>query len=324
MVKKYNQEHLALSVEHPRFTYGDLVELSQDNTIERSDHVGNLHPASLITVTDPNVRCRQVLVDSNNGDDREYRPRHIIFKTKRIPLAPNSHGTVILNNLKVKTDELHIEEARKITEHLGLESVKVGDSIAGLHLHALKSSASNSKIKTNSEIMETIPEAVNEMALYLAENSQIRRYVREDGKFVEDSNIDEKDVKHLGIYGLNDVSGSTHGILIPLSGILALDIVENAYLGTERLLHQAGSDMRRYTHDEELMGLVAKVSSIGAMAIGVNELPLYSVIDTAGLSDIVDDIFDKPISQYDAIYNRIEYGTVFTVPESSYDLPLWK
>ncbi len=311
-----------MHVEHPKLSYGEMVELSKVYPIERSDHIGNLHPAALITVTDPNVSGCQILVDSNNGDDREYFPRHLIFQGTKTPMAPASRGTMVVRHLVAEPSKENQSVLAATTAQLGLPSITVGDSLVDVHVRALRKVAHNTEILTNADLMARNPEASLAMMGFLLANKALKRSVGKDGRIAE--NVPEiDDLRAEGVYGIDDTTPLDQGVMLPLPGILALDIVDNAARGQDKLYHQAGCDMRIYTHNRPLMELVALTVGAGLRAANIKEAPLYAVLDTANLANIVQ-AMDGPTanSQYDAqaMRSRDEF---YQVEPSAYDMPIW-
>lgn len=324
----------SLIVIHPRFRYGDLVELSeQGHSIERSDHIGNLHASGLITATDPNVKTRQLLVNTSNGDDTEYYPRHILVDDIKFPLATKSQGTTIVGKIKINCTEKILDDVSSHLHSLDISPLIFGQNMADIHIEALRSASNNSEILTKRDMVKQIPQAVRSMMQFVARNEGVTRYVQGDGKIQHSKgSITEATLSKIGIYGLENENGGEQiyeGALIPLAASLAMDIVYNASLGNEIIYHQAGSDMRRYTHNPDLMRMVALIAGIGLKKLGIDSAPIYNVVDTANIAHIAnniklpENIRHDVSSQYDALKLHIKYGFIFASDRKDYKTELW-
>lgn len=287
-----------LHVEHPRLTPMDLIKLSKaGEVVERSDHVGNQHIAALSTITDPRMSVRQILVDTIHGKDIEYSPRRLHILGKTILLAKNASSDTNVRHLKSGT--LPAGEVALLERLLG-NSPEPGTDISQLHKKSLKKVAGGkTSVVFLSELVRNNTDTARTLFHNLDDRDLLRRTVLPNGSIVGAS---KSDLNRTGIFGELDEIGQNSGMLLPLEGMMALDLVLATQVGVDVLYHQAGCDMKRYTKNEDLMSIVGEMAVQTLLQMGhPATLPVYRIIDTSN----VETLFTKasramlPGSQYD-------------------------
>ncbi len=314
-----------LRVDHPRMTPQDLINLSAaGELIERSDHVGNQHLAALVTMTDPRIRVRQLLVDTTTGNDQEYRPRSINVLGQSISVVPNKMAS---RNVRHLSAVISPENAHKLGKVKGVTVLTDGADVTSHHQGALQQVTNGkSTVELLTGSMQRTPKVAESIMKVLAAKNLLKRSVGSDGRIIPFASIVKKDLSIFGMLKPGEpLKSRVEGVLIPLEGMLALDLAQASLSGIDVVHHQAGCDMRVYTKNEALMSVVASVA-LEALSEHVEnpQLPNYRVVDTTNIAVLMSESTAvMPGSQYDEQL-LVSLGAKPTqFPESVLDKPLY-
>lgn len=293
-----------LRVEYPRLTPQHLIKLTEaGELIERSDHVGNQHISALMTITDPRIKVRQMLVDTTNGNDREYRPRHVKIFGQLVPICPDDKQLLNVRHLRF---EPNTKSSERLSHLPTMKLPNIGEPIVRTHQASLKKvSEGKSTVVTLTDVIGNNAETSTLVMGHLSNIGLIKRSVTDAGRILHLEATPS--VQESGIFGINDSSGPYAGTLLPLEGMMALDLVLAARAGVDDVFHQAGCDMRLYTKDTNIMTRVASVAAATLIDLGISySLPTYHVVDTTNMAKLASVANPEilPTSQYDEIIMR--------------------
>lgn len=218
--------------------------------VRRSSHVGNQPPCELAVITDLPSGVDVLLVDTIRGDDRSTRP-----------------------DLMIKNDDsIRLLSRRKAARHVvsslvGIDPVdNIERSLIDIHDRPFVEHGAANRPVLMTRFFRQYPDAFRATIAACMDRGQIRRIVDEGGIIHEAGASSIRDDEIFGLTG-------DHGIMIPLNGMMALDMLISKELGSDDMIHIAGDDMIQYVQDPMRM---QEVAMIIARARDIMALPQFS------------------------------------------------
>lgn len=307
-----------LHVEHPNLTIGQVVELGQRGDLRRSSHIGNQPLRELALMS--SVAVRPVLVDTITGNDNYSNPAYIIAGGTRHRLASQKHDSRVVGSVPLVPERYtQLQGAHPELKELGDH-----EGVASLHtvsLEALNLAAQRSITATG--MLASMGEAGGALMEELSTRGSLRRAVRPDGKI--SSIVADAQTLLKGVFGIEDHTPQSEGIMLPLEGMMAMDILAGLRDGRDTIAHAAGTDMRVYTRNAELMGHVGDLVAATQQRLGERATTAaYVVVDITGLDAAVHPDYAHVASQYDLIL-RTTNTAERRVPlaPNAYDMPAY-
>lgn len=253
-----------LHIETPDMTIAQLARHIEQRTepVRRSTHVGNQPAKELVILCGLPQGVDVLEVDTIQADDRYSQPHVRIgaAATQQLVSRTQARGKIVG---AVRTHDTHMsltEIHRSPYELLPLTNHPVGMmSFFGAH----------------SELLRAVMAAC-------AQRGEIRREVVASGKITQRPEPTEP---VSDIYGLS----STIGALLPLNGMMAIEMLIDNSRGSNSTLHLGGRDMMQYVMSDERMRTIESIMDDAAAAVS---MPLrthtYRIVDTRGLSCVTD------------------------------------
>lgn len=254
-----------IHIENPVLTIGELARHIESGSepVRRSTHVGNQSARELAIMSLP-PGVDVLAVDTIKGDDR-YATPHTIRRSKEeiITLLSRSKASRHIVGSLVATDPYD----------------DINKSLTAIHQGVLDELSLNNKPIAMMKFFRAYPEALGAMISACVETGQLRRYVHHDGTIRDSSHEDDTSI----VYGKS--AAVTSGALLPLNGMMALDMVVSTLKGSDTTMHLGGADMIRYTQDNERRQEVSKLFSHTLSALGMRAVRhRYKVVDVRGLA----------------------------------------
>ncbi len=305
-----------LRVEHPEMSAGELKILAERTPVSRSSHVGNQNLRELVLLT--NFNLRQILVDSIHSEDKYTRPAHLL-NGKEQRLASRSQAKNKVPSKVAIREGTDVFESPEINE-----LIEQSKTIQDLHMASLGRLALSSGQEPIllSEMLEKSGDLGGALMEAAAGLGQVRRTVDGAGKIRP---VDNVNLEQQGVFGLDDVSPQAEGALLPLEGMIVLDILETSAGGqSETVFHLGGKDMRAYTRDESVVSCVDTLLQTTRSLLGQSQDEItYSVIDVSQADRLAISREFCIKSQYDLIAQRPKTNERrVEIPPANYDTML--
>ena len=254
-----------IHIENPVITIGELARHieSDSEPVRRSTHVGNQSARELAIMSLP-PGVDVLTVDTIKGDDR-YATPHIVKRSQEdsITLVSRSKASKHIVGSLVAIDPYD----------------NINKSLTDIHQGVLDELPLNNKPIAMMKFFREYPEALSAMIHACVETGQLRRYVHPDGVIRDGGHGDDMSV----VYGKS--ATSTSGALLPLNGMMALDMVISTIQGSDATMHLGGADMIRYTQDEERRHDISQLFSRTLSALAIRAVRhQYKVVDVRGLA----------------------------------------
>lgn len=258
-------EFKMIHVESPRMTIGQLSDRIEARTspVRISGHVGNQTPSELVAMAGLPVGVDVMMVDTIQGTDKNSSPYLLrrSFGSEQL-MSKTSARDKIVGSL-IATDPLD-----------GLEK-----SLASIHQRALDELPLHNRPITMLKYFSSYPDTLRAMVASCLETGSLQRVVEPSGK-IKTSMSPPPDTP---IYGLDDTSG----LLLPLNGMMAVEMLISMQQQSDLTLHLGGNDMVVYTKDQERMAIVDDLFVRTCALLGIkNRQHTYQVIDSRGLAII--------------------------------------
>lgn len=251
-----------IKVETPHMTIGELTHAIEigSTPVRRSTHIGNQPPSELVIMSELPPGVDVMMVDTIQGNDRYSSPNMIL---------KNHESIQLLSKNKSRDRAIgYCEAINPYTDQL--------DSLENIHEHALNQLNLNNRPMTMMKFFGQYPDILGAAISACLETDQINRIVRADGKITSyDPNASISDIY---------TGGKSTGILVPLNGMMAIDMAISNSLNSEKTLHLAGPDMIEYVRDDRRMEVVSELFQRICVLTGLpTREHIYSVIDSRGL-----------------------------------------
>ncbi len=286
-----------LHVSHPELTIGRVQALGSRTTVRRSGHIGNQNLRELALRSNVKIGL-PILVDTIAGDDSYSKPAHVLVGGANHRLASNKMSrNRVVTSLGVASEPYE----NMIAGHPSLKQLSGHNTISDLHAASLQLlDIDTSPQTTVTELLASLGEIGQALMKELARRGHIRRRVEAGGHIT--NLVPGKDALQHGIFGQNDSTPTDQGAMLPLEGMMAMDILQAQKAGEDEVFHLASVDMRRYTRDPERMRTVSDIITgaqqrLGQQAVGAH----YIVIDITGFDQAVHPDYAAVRSQYDLI-----------------------
>ncbi len=268
-----------VKIETPDMTIGELSDTIESNTliVRRSTHVGNQPPNEMAIMAGLPPGVEVLMVDTIQGNDNYSSPHRILRKMGNISLASNK-----------KASGRVVGYCDAVNPYNGEQ-----ETLDEIHNGTLERLDLNNKPIAMMKYFKQYPDALDAMIAACMEMDELNRMVCEDGKIVAFDRSQNIDDIYLG--------GKTTGVMIPLNGMMAFDMLLSQEKGSDKTIHLGGPNMVEYVRDENRMKTVSKLFEHACILMG--ETPrkhIYSVVDSRGLAVI------EEISQHELLEN----GTV--------------
>lgn len=253
-----------IKVETPRITIGQLSDTIESNQmpVRRSTHVGNQPPLEMAIMAGLPPGVDVMMVDTIQGNDGYALPHRIMKRNEKINLLSNKKASGRVVGYCEAANPY--DDGRTAT-------------LDQIHQYALdKLNLSNPPIAMM-KFFNRYPHILGATIQACLETNELNRLVGEDGKieeFAPGRAIEQ-------IYS----GGKTTGAMIPLNGMMAMDMLISNELGSDRTMHLCGPHMVEYVRDDHRMKIV---SELFARACALMEIKaqnhIYRVVDSRGLA----------------------------------------
>ncbi|HTB48817.1 MAG TPA: hypothetical protein VK712_01910 [Verrucomicrobiae bacterium] len=279
-----------LNIKHANFSMEEVSLLISAETmpVRRGVHVGNQKPHDLAVECCLPPGVDVLAADTINGNDRVSRPRYIKLFGGEITLAAEKYRSKIVCAIPLKEN---IQE--ELNEHRIPIMPRADETIADLHLRAiLELNPNNPPIRVSKFFTRhrTLYQATVEAT---AKEFQGSRIVNET----------ECSPQEVGIFGLEDASPKTSGLVPSINVMMAMDILTAAQQGFNASLHLGGSGMAEYTREPKRMASLSKVIGRVASEIGFKlRSHTYLISNINGFSEGLDPAVYT--SQYELLRSR--------------------
>lgn len=271
-----------LVIEHPALTVGQLSEQIScpSAPIKRSTHVGNQPPHELLLMLDFPPGIDIGMVDTIQGNDKYSSPRDIILDRERLPLCSKQEasgrvvGSIAISKVELPTD-------------LTLAcSPELGETLSEFHARAISMLQPNNQPQVLSAQFARHPEIMRAAMGQTHALGEVLCRADSSGRIVM---CGDEEIEDVGVFGLLDESPINEGVLPPLNGMMATDILISAIgLNADKTIHLAGPDMIHYTRDQLRMNRVETIIAKTAAELGVIVAGhCYQIVDITGLRRIV-------------------------------------
>lgn len=250
-----------ITLETPRMTIGQLADHIEDHVepVRRSTHIGNQPPREMAIMAGLPAGVDVLMVDTIHGRDKYTEPRVINLGDTKLPLVSSREANDRVVGM-VKTEE--------------------GRSIADIHNEALYGLDLNNHPHVMMDFFSKYPDFLHATIAACYESGQIQRRVVEDGKIVRSTGEEPHE-----IYGMQ---GSQEGVLLPLNGMMVMDMLSSHYSGSGSTLHLGGKDMIGYMTDEERLSDLSDLHTRTQALLGITaSRHTYRVLDSRGLANAV-------------------------------------
>ena len=253
-----------INIEMPRMTIGELsrhIEAGGE-PVRRSTHVGN-QPARELAIMSLPPGVDVLMVDTIQGNDK-YTSPNVIKKRE------DSH--TLVSRTKAS--------GRVVGSLLAIDPVDGREKpLPDIHQRALDELELSNRPTPMMKFFNCYPDLLAATIAACAETDQLRRAVREDGKIIDHSMVDEATT---AVYGID---GAQSGVLLPLNGMMTLDMLISEQQGSESTLHLGGADMMQYVQDSERLSGVDELFGRAISLLGLSRrIHSYRVLDSRGLA----------------------------------------
>lgn len=280
-----------LRVEHPEVNIAQLNEIvaNQLMPVQRSPHIGNQNAAELCLQAYMPPGITVIAVDTVRGSDNYSSPRTLMVGAGvSVPLAAVKASGRVVGSIVVRDDIA----AHASDEIISLFNLEPGKPIMDVHQESLQHlDVANMPIPMMDYFM-TQPDILRAVMTAAGETNIITRQVAAGGKIMP-ATTQATD----SVFGVTDGGPKTEGVMIPLNGMMAADIVMQIADGADSSLHLGGPDMIRYTRDSERM---TEVSSLVSRTLSLLEATAdehcLKVADMTGFGKHLDP--ERHISQH--------------------------
>lgn len=273
-----------IQTRHPRLTIRELHRVieEKERPVRRSPHIGNIPSKDLAVMTGLPPGVEVLMVSTIQGDDKVTKPYVTrLSKDREVGLTSRSaaSGRVIgAVAIKLLDENIHPLPVAPIS----------GQSIADYHQEALNRLQLLNRPINMMDRFNQHPDMLQATLEACKEHGCLHRRVGDDGKIHSDKNVD---IHREGIYGISDGTPTSRGVLLPLNGMMTIDMLLSEAEGSTETLHLGGGDMVHYTRDEERMREVGQIKARTAALLGRCALPhCYVVQDCRGLAVITPEV----------------------------------
>jgi hypothetical protein len=273
-----------IQTHHPELTIGELHRAieAKRRPVRRSPHIGNIPSKDLAVMTGLPPGVEVLMVNTIQGDDKVTKPYVTrLSKDREVSLTSRSAASGrVIGAVAIKLLDQNI--------HTLPVAPTSGQSIADYHQEALgRLQLSNQPINMMDRFNQH-PDMLRATLEACKEQGCLHRRVGEDGKIHSDKDVD---FQVEGIYGIHDSTPTHRGVLLPLNGMMTIDMLLSEEEGSPETLHLGGGDMVCYTRDAERMQEVGQIKSRAAALLGRCALPhCYIVQDCRGLAVITPEV----------------------------------
>lgn len=252
-----------IRVETPRMTIGELVRHVDTHTepVRRSTHVGNQPPRELAIMSGLPPGVDVLMVDTIQGDDRYTTPHKLIGAAgdQQLVSRNKASGRVVGS---VRGRDPHTSELVPLTV---------------MHQAPLDTLRLNNRPVAMMKFFRAYPDHLRATMTACLEANEVRREVHESGKIIPFN------TNTTTIYG--EKESVPAGALLPLNGMMVMDMLVSEEHGSNSTLHLGGADMTRYVADEERMSIVSDIYDKARAALGMQATRhTYRVLDSRGLA----------------------------------------
>lgn len=252
----------------PRMTIGELsghIETSNE-PVRRSTHIGN-QPARELAIMSLPPGVDVLMVDTIQGNDRYTSPN--IIKGRE-----DTHTLVS----RTKASGRVVGSLTAVDPADGIEK-----PLPDIHQRALDALELPNRPAPMMKFFGQYPDLLAATVAACIDANQLRRAVREDGKII-DHNAGAADTTT--VYGVDDARS---GLLLPLNGMMTLDMLISEQKGSQSTLHLGGADMMQYVQDPERLAGVSDLFGRAVSLLGLSRrVHSYRVLDSRGLA-VVDE-----------------------------------
>lgn len=273
-----------VKTQHTALTIGELSHVIEEKNrpVRRSPHIGNIPSKDLAIMTGLPPGIDVLMVSTIQGDDKITKPyvtrlsnNREIGLTSRNAASGRIIGAVAIKLLDTGAHDLPVAPSS-------------GQSIAEYHTEALNRLHLTNQPIDMMDRFNQHPDLLMATIEACKEHGCLHRRVDEDGKIHSGNDLEPH---REGVYGITDSTPLRRGVLLPLNGMMAIDMLLSEEEGSDQTLHLGGGDMVRYTRDEERMRDVSQIKARAAALLGRHFLQhRYIVQDCRGLAAITPEV----------------------------------
>lgn len=245
-------------------TVGDLSKRIEERSVpvRRSTHIGNQPPRELAIMAGLPAGVEVLMVDTIQGSDTYTKPYQLHTQDgNRALRSRNSSEGFVVGSLV----------ANQLTQHETRTLVEV-------HQQSLDALPLRNRPVPMMQCFKAYPHILGAVVASCQEEGVITRAVREDGKIVNE------------VAGVTAIFGGkeTQGLLLPLNGMMAMDMLLSEEKGSDATLHLGGNDMVRYTQDHERMASAGSIFDRACALLGLrNRVHRYRIVPAKNLEATV-------------------------------------
>jgi hypothetical protein len=270
---------------HPDLSIGELCRTIEEKKrpVRRSPHIGNIQPKDMAVMAGLPEGVEVLLVSTIQGDDKITRPHVVqLSRETEIPLTSRSAArNRVVGAVAIRqTDPSMIEELPV--------APKSGQTLSDYHMEALSRLTLTNQPICMMKRFGRNPDLLMATAEACREQGCLHRIVGEDGKIMTNA---DPDLQQVGLYGIDDATPAEMGALLPLNGMITMDMLLSEDAGSSQTLHLGGGDMVCYTRDQERMEDISTLKARASAQLGHCALRhLYIVVDCRGLAVMVPEV----------------------------------
>lgn len=258
---------LEIITEHPEMDVDELEECLEEGMVHASPHVGNLDQQTnphYLAIARQGIRL--LMVNTIAMDDRSGRPHLFIcgdsektlFNGSRKQLKSLTPAAAFLEDGNTTVEEHHLQPL----EVAGIDAVTMTNAFENI---------GTSQHLSKGEVLS---------ALLIACDQPVRHFINGQVSRNAEKKVHSSECAIHGIFGTGEDKDS--GLALPLTGMMAADIVSAKLEGQEVMHHVGGTDMATYTRNVELMVQVTEIVERAMVELGINGISRcirYRIID---------------------------------------------
>lgn len=234
-----------INAESEKMTVKKLINTIESRSVpvRRSTHVGNQPPRELAIMAGLPGGVDVLMVDTIQGSDPYTRPYQLIMNgsTQNLRSKSSSEGRVVGSLSAVDPNDL---ETKTLTE---------------IHQQGLDRLVLSNRPVTMMRFFNQYPDTLSAVVEACSQTSQVTRSVDINGKISNSTD------------GVRSIFGApdSHGLMLPLNGMMAMDMIISENMGSDSTIHLGGLDMIKYTKDAQRMAQVSEIFDTACAVLGL-------------------------------------------------------
>lgn len=257
----YYERNTMIHTEQIEMSVGELSRHIEAGIepVRRSTHIGNQPPRELVIMAGLPTGVDVLMVDTIQGDDPYTQPNKVLMADENRVLTSRRKAQGI------------------VVEHVTDQTSTEAASVADFHTKALERLTLNNPPMPMMKFFASKPDLLAAAVQACHDEGLILRSIDDYGKFRPlKSSVDR-------LY----TGGKSTGAVLPLVGMMALDMMISHEQGSKTTLHLAGNDMIQYTANKERMHMVSNVFTRAMALLGMGAVDhTYRILDSRGLASM--------------------------------------